>query len=706
MILVIVESPTKAKTLAGILGPKYKVIASYGHVRDLPTKELGVDVAKDFSPTYITPTKALKQVALLKEEVKKAGEVVLATDPDREGEAIAWHVAVVTGLTAKKAAPGGTYHRLVFHEITPEAIREAFKHPRDLDYPLVDSQQARRILDRLVGYLLSPLLWRKVRYGLSAGRVQSVAVRLIVDRERERETFKPDESWTIEALLVKGAQTFKASLWEYAGKKIFLKTEKTAKKIVEQLAEVPYVVSNLEVSSRLRSPYAPFTTASLQQTASNQLGFSAKKTMMLAQRLFEAGLITYHRTDSTYLADPALRNIRQYIESQYGADFLPDKFQTYKTKAKLAQEAHEAIRPTRFEATPRLVGEAKELYDLIWRQTVACQMKPASFEQTTVDIRAGEEGLFRAVGSALKFEGFLKVYGLPEDNSEQEVTLPKLKVGDKLTLQELTPFQHFTQPPARYTEATLIKALEQFGIGRPSTYAPIISTILDRGYVVKDGRSIVPQDVARVVTDLLAENFREIVDVDFTARMEDELDDVARGEKKRVDVIREFYTPFAQAIKKADKTLSKRDVTTLEETKEICPECGKNLVIKLGKYGRFLSCSAFPQCKYAHPLESQTNGGSQVKVDAVQLNAVCEKCGGKLVLKEGRFGRFLACENYPQCKFTKNYLEKIDQKCPKCQEGEVVVKRTKRGKIFYGCSRYPQCDFASWKRPVGSESSS
>lgn len=333
-------------------------------------------------------------------------------------------------------------------------------------------------------------------------------------------------------------------------------------------------------------------------------------------------------------------------------------------------------------------------------------MKPASFEQTTVGIQAGEEGLFRAVGSALKFEGFLKVYGLSEETNEQEVALPQLKVGDRLTLQELTPFQHFTQPPARYTEATLIKALEQFGIGRPSTYAPIISTILDRGYVVKDGRSIVPQDVARVVTDLLVENFREIVDVDFTARMEDELDDIARGEKDRVDVIREFYTPFSQAIKKADKTLSKRDVTTLEETKEICPECGKNLVIKLGKYGRFLSCSAFPKCKYAHPLESQSNGGSQVKVDAEQLNAVCEKCQGKLVLKEGRFGRFLACENYPKCKFTKNYLEKIDQKCPKCQEGEVVVKRTRRGKVFYGCSRYPQCDFASWKRPGGSESSS
>ncbi|MDP2874259.1 MAG: type I DNA topoisomerase [bacterium] len=706
MTLVIVESPTKAKTLAGILGPKYKVIASYGHVRDLPTKELGVDLAKDFNPTYITPTKALKQVALLKEEVKKAEEVVLATDPDREGEAIAWHVAVVTGLTDKKASRGGSYHRLVFHEITPEAIREAFKHPRDLDYPLVDSQQARRILDRLVGYLLSPLLWRKVRYGLSAGRVQSVAVRLIVDREREREAFKPEESWTIEALLVKGVQTFKASLWEFTGKKISLKTEKAAKKIVEQLSTVPYVVSNLDVSSRLRSPYAPFTTASLQQTASNQLGYSAKRTMMLAQRLFEAGLITYHRTDSTYLADSALKNIRQYIESQYGATFLPEKSQMYKTKAKLAQEAHEAIRPTKFEASPKLAGEAQELYELIWRRTVACQMNPARFEQTTVDIRAGEDGLFRAVGSALKFEGFLKVYGLPEDNSEPEVVLPKLKVGDKLTLQELTPFQHFTQPPARYTEATLIKALEQFGIGRPSTYAPIISTILDRGYVVKDGRSIVPQDVARVVTDLLVENFREIVDVDFTARMEDELDDIARGEKDRVDIIRKFYTPFFQDIKKADKTLSKRDVTTLEKTKEICPECGNNLVIKLGKYGRFLSCSAFPKCKYAHPLESQINGGSQVKVDAEQLNAVCEKCKGKLVLKEGRFGRFLACENYPKCKFTKNYLEKIDQKCSKCQEGDVVVKRTRRGKVFYGCSRYPQCDFASWKRPGGSDPSS
>jgi len=703
MTLVIVESPTKAKTLAGILGPEYNVIASYGHIRDLPTKELGVDLEKDFTPTYVTPARAAKQVALLREEVRKSNEVILATDPDREGEAIAWHVAVATGLETKRS--GGEYKRLVFHEITPEAIREALHHPRSVDYLLVDSQQARRILDRLVGYLLSPLLWRKVRYGLSAGRVQSVAVRLIVDRERERESFKPKEFWAIEALLAEDGQSFRASLAEIGGKKASLTNEKRAREVTEQLTKVAYIVSSVEASERLRNPYAPFTTSSLQQTASNQLGFGARNTMILAQRLFEAGLITYHRTDSTFLADSALKDIRRHIQVQYGSEYLPEKIQVYKTKAKLAQEAHEAIRPTRIATSPRLTGEAKELYDLIWRRTVACQMKSANFAQTSVDIQAGKEALFRAVGSQLKFDGFLKVYQTVEDNGNSEVTLPRVSVGSKLTLQELIPSQHFTQPPPRYTEATLIKALEQYGIGRPSTYAPIISTILERGYVVKDGRYFIPQDVARVVTDLLAQNFKEIVDVDFTARMEDELDDIARGEKDRVGVIREFYKPFSQEIKEADKLLKKKDVTTLEETKEVCPQCGKKMVVKLGKYGRFLSCSNFPKCKYARPLESQAANTGQVEVDAEQLKATCEKCGGKLVLREGRFGRFLACENYPKCKFTKSYLEKIEQKCPECQEGDVVVKRTKRGKIFYGCSRYPQCEFASWKRPGGQEAS-
>jgi len=702
MKLVIVESPTKAKTLSKILKGDYQVTASYGHVRDLPKKELGVDIQKDFTPQYTVPSKALKQVKQLQKEVRRAELVILATDPDREGEAIAWHLAQVTGLE-KGGALKKSCRRVVFHEITSEAVRSAFKAFRELDFPLVDSQQARRILDRLVGYKLSPLLWHKVGPGLSAGRVQSVAVRLIVDREREREVFKPEEYWTIDALLDKEGQPFKSSLQKIRGRQLKIKTEKVALALANDLRILPYKVSNVTRTERLRRPAPPFTTSTLQQVASNQLGFGARKTMQVAQRLFEAGLITYHRTDSLSLASAAVDAIRKRVEKDYGAQFLPENRVAYRTKSKLAQEAHEAIRPTKFDFRPSLKGDESELYDLIALRTLACQMNPATYDQVTADITAGQDYLFRASGSTLKFEGFLKAVGHAEDlENDKENALPNLDVGDSLNLQEILPLQHFTQPPPRYTEASLVKALEENGIGRPSTYAPIISTIQERGYVSKDGRYFFPEEVAKVVTDLLKDHFQEIVDIDFTARLEAGLDEIAVGLKDKVAVIRAFYEPFSKELKEADRNLKKKEVTTLEQTEEPCPECGEPLVVKLGRYGKFLSCSNFPKCKYARPLEGGGNESGESGLDLSQLG-VCEQCGGQLILKEGRYGRFLACENYPRCKFTKTYLEKIGQACPKCQDGEIIVKRTRTGRTFYGCSNYPKCKFASWKKPETSQ---
>lgn len=635
--LVVVESPTKARTLGKFLGEEFKVVSSMGHVRDLPKSELGVDVEHDFQPHYLIAKGKKKTTTMLKKAAREADLLFLATDPDREGEAIAWHILEVT--KAPKA------QRVVFHEITEEAIAEAFAHPRELDLKLVDSQQARRILDRLVGYQLSPLLWRKVRAGLSAGRVQSVAVRLIVEREREREAFKPQEYWEIEARLQKGEQqTFTAKLVEKGGKKITLGGKEEADQVVAELKEADYEVVKVEKKERRRYPYPPFTTSTLQQAAVNVLGFSAARTMRVAQNLYEAGLITYHRTDSVTLSEKALKGIRGFIRKEYGSSYLPEIANRYKTRVRLAQEAHEAIRPTKVELRAESLeagGDEKKLYELIWRQAVACQVVPAVYEQVNVEIKA-DGYLFKVVGSKLLFDGFTRVTG----GAGEDKGLPEQKVGDKLSLVELLPSQHFTEPPPRYTEATLVKALEEEGIGRPSTYAPIISTIQGRGYVSKEGNQLRPEDVGIVVSDLLVAYFPKVVDLSFTARMEEELDEIAKGERQWVPVVAEFYEPFAKDLEKAQQNIDKSSVTTLEETAESCPECGKPLVVKLGKYGRFYSCSGFPECK-----------------------------------------------------FTKPFIETIGMKCPGCSEGEVIVRRTRRGKIFYGCSRYPKCQWASWRKP-------
>ncbi len=715
--LVVVESPTKTKTLKKYLGEDFEIKASLGHIKDLPKSTLGVDVEHNFAPQYEVAPKKKKVVAELKAAAKRADQIYLATDPDREGEAIASHVNEELRIKNK-----GNVKRVVFHEITKDAVKEAFKHPGKIDTHLVDAQKARRVLDRLVGYKLSPLLWKKIRYGLSAGRVQSVAVRLIVEREREREKFKSEDYWKILATLSPKTlpkEKFEAELKKIAGKSIFIteklklfagsyqterttiETEKEAQKIIKDLAGQDFIVESVDKKTISRSPSPPFTTATLQRAAAGALGFSGKKTMRTAQRLYERGLITYHRTDSVALSKKFLSDARTFIKNEFSDRYLPEKPRFYKTRSRTAQEAHEAVRPTRLGgnlksqiSNLKLGRDEGRLYKLIWQRAVACQMAAAVFDATKMGINAGD-CLFEAKGSVLKFDGFLKVY----DSRRQDEILPELAVGDKLNLIKLTPSEHQTSPPPRYTEATLVKDLEKFEIGRPSTYAPIISTIQERGYVGQEERALKPEDIGIVVNDLLVEHFPKIVDLKFTAEMEDDLDQIAGGKKEWVPIIREFYQPFEKALIIKDKELKKEDFTTLEETKEKCPECGKPLVVKLGKYGKFLSCSGFPKCKYGRPYEDKDEDGEPDKADKTQLQGKCPECGGDLVLKEGRFGKFIACGNYPKCKFTKPYLDKIGMKCPECRNGEVIIKKTKRGKVFFGCSRYPKCKFASWKDP-------
>ncbi len=680
MKLVIVESPSKARTIEKFLGSDFKVESSFGHVRDLPKSTLGVDVEHNFEPKYIVPAKAKKQVALLKKISQKADTVILATDEDREGEAIAWHLVQALGLdeVKSKKLKVKNIERIVFHEITAKAILEALKHPRKLEKNLIDAQQARRVLDRLVGYKLSPLLWKKVSRGLSAGRVQSVAVRLVVEREREREKFNKEEYWDISAKLeIRNSPSsraqaegksetegkFEAKLHKLNDKvldKFDIPDEKSAQKIISDLENASWQVLDIEKKETKRNALPPFTTSTLQQTGAQRLGFSAKKTMMFAQRLYEGadiegdrtGLITYMRTDSLNLSQDALSAAASFIKNNFGDNYLETK--TFKTKAKGAQEAHEAIRPTDPNRTPESLTQHLDptqlkLYKLIWQRFMASQMSPAIFDATVVDISAINKQqttnnyIFRANGLIKKFEGFTKVYPL----KTEEVVLPELKTNEPLDLIELKPNQHFTEPPARYSEATLVKALEQHGIGRPSTYAPTLSTVQDRGYVEKDEhRRFKPTETGTVVNDLLVEHFPNIVDINFTARMEEQLDEIAAGEIKWEPVIREFYEPFEKIIKEKMEELKKSDFRRDEPTDKICPECGKPIVIKMGRFGKFYACTGFPECKH-----------------------------------------------------TEKFLQKIDMKCPKCVQGEVVFKKSKRGRIFYGCSRYPECDFVSWTNP-------
>jgi len=707
--LVIVESPTKAKTISRFLDGKFKVEASFGHVRDLPSNRMSIDIENDFEPTYSVPPKAKKRVAELKKLAKDAPLVILATDEDREGEAIAWHL--ISALDLKTTGKGAKeIQRIAFHEITKTAIAHALENPRELDLNLVDAQQARRVLDRLVGYELSPFLWKKVRRGLSAGRVQSVAVRLIVEREREIQKFKPEEYWSIEATFNKDSN-FVGKLNKVDGKPLGqfgITNEAGGKKILADLANRPAEVLEVTKKETRRNPAAPFITSTMQQEAARKLGFSAKQTMMYAQQLYEGvdigeegptGLISYMRTDSVNLSEFALESARNAITEKYGKDYLIPEPRKYTGKSKNAQEAHEAIRPTELMRDPESLKKHLDrnqfrLYDLIWKRTIATQMPEAVFDQTSVDteIKGDKSYIFRSTGQTIKFDGFMKVYLEGTDDQEEEVDglLPELVKGDKPKVVNILPKQHFTQPPPRFSDASLIKALEEHGIGRPSTYAPTISTIQDRGYIDKIEKRFHPTDVGFIVNDILVEHFPKVVDLQFTASMEESLDEIAEGKKKWVPVIRDFYTPFHENLEAKDKEVD-RHVELLEEK---CPDSGHPLQIKFGRFGKFICCSNYPECKYKRPMPEE-----QKLIDD-NAGEICDKCGKPMVVKFGRFGSFLGCSGYPECKGIKKIVKSTGIACPVCNEGEMIERKSKRG-IFYSCSKYPACKFLMNGKPTG-----
>jgi len=713
--LVIVESPAKAKTIEKFLGKDYTVLASYGHVRALPSKQGSVDVENDFEPKYAVLPESKKHIQLIKKDLLKADNLLLATDPDREGEAIAWHLLAALDLNKGKLK-NISVKRVAFHEITKDAILHAVSNPRDISIDLVDAQQARSVLDYLVGFNLSPFLWKKIRYGLSAGRVQSVALRLICEREQEIKAFVIQEYWTIAAHLANAAeQNFTANLVETAdGKlgKFDIPDKESAEMRLQALVDSEYTVDKITRSERKRLPAPPFTTSTLQQEAARKLGFSAKKTMSIAQKLYEGidvgegamGLITYMRTDSVVLSQQALTEAKELITGLYGKEYALAKPRHFKNKAKNAQEAHEAVRPTYLAKTPEsikqfLSADQFKLYDLIWKRTVACQMAEALLDQTSVDISTGIGYRFRATGTVIRFPGFMKLYieGKDDDTNEKEGLLPPLTEGEKLQLRRLLPEQHFTQPPPRYTEATLVKTLEEYGIGRPSTYASIMNTLLERKYVKLDKKRFTPEDVGMVVSDLLVKHFTRYVDYNFTAHLEEELDQVSRGEKSWKPLMHEFWKPFQSLLHQKEGEVSKADVTT-EATEEICPECGKPLVVKLGKFGRFYACSGYPECKFIRPLEKD----GKVAEEPVLSEEKCDKCGAPMLIKDGRYGKYLACSAYPECK---NIQPLVRPKgtgvtCPECKEGELMEKKSRYGKMFYSCNRYPQCKFALWDKPV------
>lgn len=654
MTLIIVESPTKAKTLQGFLGRDYKIMSSFGHVRDLPEKELAIDIENDFKPKYVIIPRSRKIIAELKQQAKKSKNIILATDKDREGEAIAYHLGCALDLKNPK--------RIVFHEITKSAIDEALQNPRDIDMNLVDAQQARRVLDRLVGYKLSPLLWKKIARGLSAGRVQSVAVRLICERQKEINDFKPTEYWTIQADFKEGFSAELNKKDEKIISKLEIKTKQQTDEIVKDLEGAEYKVKNIEKKEIKKYPLPPFSTSTLQQEASRKLRLSAKQTMLFAQQLYEGvplengksvGLITYMRTDSLNLSTQAVWKIRNLIEKDFGKNYVPERPMFYKTKSKTAQEAHEAIRPTFPDKNPQEIEKylnknQYKLYKLIWERAIACQMNPAVFDNTSVDIETSKSKSdhiygFKAFGNVMNFDGFLKIWPM----KTEDLILPELEKNQILELIKLIPSQHFTQPPFPYTEATLVKALEENGIGRPSTYAPTLDTIQKRGYVIKKVRYLYPTDIGIVVNDLLVEHFPQIVDIKFTAKMEDDLDEIADGKTKWVPVIKNFYGPFEAMLKQKYMEIDKKQITE-EKTDEIC-----------------------------------------------------EKCGSAMVIKIGRFGKFLACSNFPKCRNTKNIETTLGVKCPQCGEGEIVERKSKKGAIFYSCNRFPQCKFALWDLPTG-----
>jgi DNA topoisomerase-1 len=712
--LVIVESPTKAKTISRFLGKDYDVQASFGHVRDLPKSKMGIDRENNYEPTYTIPVKAKPIITELKAKADKAKEVILATDEDREGEAIAWHLISALKLKGEDAK------RIVFHEITKTAIDEALAHPRSLDLNLVDAQQARRILDRLVGYELSPFIWKKVRYGLSAGRVQSVAVRLIVEREREIEKFIKEEYWTIDAGFSKDKIAFGAKLNKIDDKtlgKFDIPKDKQANEIVTDLANSKYVVEEVTKKEVNRNPAAPFITSTLQQEAARKFGMSAKQTMVIAQQLYEGinigeegptGLITYMRTDSVNLSDFALKQAAEVIVSRFGKEYYNGSPRKFNTKSKNAQEAHEAIRPTDLMRHPDDIKQyldrgQQKIYDIIWKRAVASQMAEAVFDSTAIDIAAkgasNKNYNFRANGQVVKFEGFIKAYSEGQDEEESDVVegqLPDLEKGEQLDLTELKPNQHFTEPPGRYSDATLIKALESHGVGRPSTYAPTLSTIQDRDYVEKIDKKYKPTEVGILVNDLLVEHFPQIVDINFTAKMEGDLDEVAEGNIKWQPIIKEFYEPFKKLIDEKSEEVEKQ----IQVSDTPCPHCQQPMIIKFGRFGKFLACPQGEKITLPMPEEA-----AKIKeLEEKTQGELCPICNGPMKVQRGRFGFFLGCAKYPECKGIKKILTKIGFKCPNCNIGDVVEKKARgRGQPFYSCSRYPDCEFIINKKPATEE---
>ncbi len=712
--LLIVESPTKVNTLKKIVGKDFIIKASVGHLKDLPKKKLGVDVENDFAPEYITIRGKGKILQELKTAAKKCDMIYLAPDPDREGEAIAHHIGNEVARFTK-----GKIVRVTFNEITKKAVLEAIKNPTELNHNRVNAQQARRILDRLVGYKISPILWKKVHRGLSAGRVQSVALRIVCEREREILAFEPREYWSI-TLELEGSEKpqFQAKLFKIDGDKAEVANKAEADEILKGLEGAKPVLEDIVKKERKRNPSAPFITSTLQQEASRKLNFSPKKTMMLAQRLYEGiamgrkgtvGLITYMRTDSVKLSDQALEEVRAFIPERYGKEFLPGTPNLYKSK-KSAQEAHEAIRPTDVLLEPSTIKESLEkdmfrLYQLIWSRFVSCQMVPAVLDTTQFDIKTGKF-LFRSNGSILKFAGFMKVYVESQDDEKGDAVqssgkaddrlLPALKKGEELKVQEVLPEQHFTQPPARFSEAMLVKELEDKGVGRPSTYAATISVIKDRDYIQNVDRRLQPVELGFMINDLLVENFPDIMTTEFTSKMEEQLDDIEAGKLEWVDALRSFYTPFKADLEKAEEKM-KDFKAQVEETDEVCEKCDQPMIIKWGRFGKFMACTGYPECKNTKDLGGKGDSVDGAKDDEVEGN--CDKCDSPLIMKRGRFGKFIACSNYPECKFTKAIGLGIT--CPEeACEGEIAARRSKKGRTFYGCTKYPDCKFTSWDKPV------
>lgn len=717
--LVIVESPAKAKTIEKYLGKDFQVFASYGHVRDLVPKEGAVNPDDDFAMRYELIERNEKHVQTIAKAAKQADALFLATDPDREGEAISWHIYEI--LKQRKLLENKPVHRVVFHEITKRAVTEAIENPKPLSTDLINAQQARRALDYLVGFKLSPLLWKKIRRGLSAGRVQSPALRMIVERELEIEKFVTREYWTIEADSTAEGQPFRARLTHLAGEKLeqFSITQddqaQKAKTDLNQAAGGKLTVSQVEEKERKRNPAAPFTTSTLQQEASRKLGFTTRRTMTVAQQLYEGidlggetvGLITYMRTDSVTLANEAVNELRELIAARFGADNVPAKPPQYKTKSKNAQEAHEAVRPTSAFRIPdqvksHLSPDQFKLYSLVWKRAVASQMVHATINTVAVDLACGAEGqgVFRANGSTVVHPGFMSVYLEGKDDGpaeDEEGYLPNLKRGQVVDLNEITTSQHFTEPPPRYTEASLVKALEEYGIGRPSTYASIISTLQQRKYAELETKRFHPTDVGRIVNKFLTEHFTQYVDYNFTAHLEDDLDAVSRGEKSWIPLLREFWGPFIALIGDKDESLKRADVTH-EEMDEACPECGSKLSIRLGRNGRFVGCTNYPECKYTRNLKDD---GPQAPPEIVEGRA-CPKCDSPLVIKTGRYGKFIGCTGYPGCKHIEP-LEKPEDtgvSCPECKKGSLTKRKSRFGKLFYSCSTYPDCSYAVWNPPL------